>query len=182
MFKRYCLKCVNWNEFIRHYVTMGVYHYLNDTWTKWLVFCRQRFHLYSSWTIVVISGVKVYDTMTSSNGNIFRNTGPLRGIHQSQVNSPHKGQWRGALIFSLSCAWINGWVNNRDAGDLRRYRAHYDVIVMKIVFITSKSKLVQVMARSVGKLPWLEPRIVRCTKEYITDAYTNGTHMSTRLW
>ena len=52
------------------------------------------------------------------------------GIHQSLANSPHKGQWRGALIFSLICAWINGWVNNRDAGNLRRHRAHYDVIVM----------------------------------------------------
>ena len=30
----------------------------------------------------------------------------------------------------ISLAWINGWVNNRDAGDLRRYSAHYDVIVM----------------------------------------------------
>ena len=49
----------------------------------------------------------------------------------SPVNSPHKGQWRGALLFSLICFWINGWVNNRKAGDLRRYRAHYDVIVMK---------------------------------------------------
>ena len=46
------------------------------------------------------------------------------------VNSPHKGQWRGALMFSLICAWINGWVNNRKVGDLRRYRAHYDVTVM----------------------------------------------------
>ena len=46
------------------------------------------------------------------------------------VNSPHKGQWRGALMFTLICARINGWVNNREAGDLRRYRAHYDVIVM----------------------------------------------------
>ena len=46
------------------------------------------------------------------------------------VNSPHKGQWRGALVFSLICVWINGWVNNREAGDLRRYRAHYDVTVM----------------------------------------------------
>ena len=43
---------------------------------------------------------------------------------------PHKGQWRGALMFSLICVWINGWVNNREAGDLRRYRAHYDVNVM----------------------------------------------------
>ena len=42
----------------------------------------------------------------------------------------HKGQWRGALMFSLICVWINGWVNNREAGDLRRYRTHYDVIVM----------------------------------------------------
>ena len=54
----------------------------------------------------------------------------VRGIHQSPVNSPHKGQWRGALIFSLICVWINGWVNNREAGDLRRFRAHYDVSVM----------------------------------------------------
>ena len=37
----------------------------------------------------------------------------VRGIHRSTVNSPHKGQWRGALMFSLICAWINGWVNNR---------------------------------------------------------------------
>ena len=48
----------------------------------------------------------------------------VRGIHQSPVNSPQKGQWRGALMFSLICAWINGWVNNRGAGDLRCYCAH----------------------------------------------------------
>ena len=54
----------------------------------------------------------------------------VRGLHRSPVNSPHKGQWRGALMFSLICARINGWVNNREAGDYRRYRAHYDVIVM----------------------------------------------------
>ena len=46
------------------------------------------------------------------------------------VNSPHKGQWRGALMFSLIYAWINDWVNNREAGDLRRHWGHYDVIVM----------------------------------------------------
>ena len=56
----------------------------------------------------------------------------VRGIHRSPMNSPHKGQWRGASMFSLICAWINRVVNNREAGDLRRYRAHYDVIVMII--------------------------------------------------
>ena len=54
----------------------------------------------------------------------------VRGIHRSPVNSPHKCQWRGALMLTLICAWIHGWVNNRGAGDLRRHRAHYDVIVM----------------------------------------------------
>ena len=54
----------------------------------------------------------------------------LRGIHRWPVNSPHKGQWRGALIFSLICVWMNGWVNNHEAGDLRRRCAHYDVTVM----------------------------------------------------
>ena len=52
------------------------------------------------------------------------------GIHRSPVNSPHKRQWRGAMMFSLICAWINGWVNNRTARDLRRHRTHCDVIVM----------------------------------------------------
>ena len=44
-------------------------------------------------------------------------------IHRSPVNSPHKGQWCGALVFSVICAWTNGWVNNRDAGDLRLSRS-----------------------------------------------------------
>ena len=57
----------------------------------------------------------------------------VREIHWSPVNSPHKGQWRGALMFSLICVWKNGLVNNREAGDLRRYRAHYDVTVMRQV-------------------------------------------------
>ena len=61
----------------------------------------------------------------------------VRGIHRSTVNSPHKGQWRGALMFSLTCVWINGWVNNRETGDLRRHHAHYDVTVMYCLFFFS---------------------------------------------
>ena len=64
--------------------------------------------------------------MTSSNGNIFRVTGHLCGeFTDPPANSPHKGQWRGAFMFSLICVCINGWVNNYEAGDMRRYRAHY---------------------------------------------------------
>ena len=49
------------------------------------------------------------------------------------VNSPHKGQWHGALMFTTICARINDWVNNGEAGDLRRYRIHYDVTVMNFL-------------------------------------------------
>ena len=52
------------------------------------------------------------------------------GIHRSPVNSLHKGQWWRDLMFSLICAWINRWVNNGEAGDLRCHHAHYDVTVL----------------------------------------------------
>ena len=55
----------------------------------------------------------------------------VRGIHWSLVNSTHKGQWHGALMFSLICTWTNGWVNNWCAGDLRCHCAHYYVTVME---------------------------------------------------
>ena len=54
----------------------------------------------------------------------------VHGIHRSLVNSHHKGPWGGALMLSLNCAWINGWVNNREAGNLIRHHAHDDVTVM----------------------------------------------------
>ena len=79
----------------------------------------------------------LFDMMTSSNGNIFRVTGHLCGEFTGpRLNSPHRGQWRGALMFSVTCVWINGWVNNREAGDLRRNRAHYDVTVMLTILYT----------------------------------------------
>ena len=76
-----------------------------------------------------------YSMMTSSNGNIKapRYWPFVRGIHRSPVNSLHKCQWPGALMLPLTCAWINSWVNNGKAGDLRRHCAHYDVIVMHAI-------------------------------------------------
>ena len=60
----------------------------------------------------------------------------------SPVNPPHKGQWRGALMFCLICAWKkNGWVKNRDAGELRRHHAHYDVAVMNASVLLAFPKL-----------------------------------------
>ena len=42
-------------------------------------------------------------------------------------------------MFSFICVWTHGWVNNREAGDLRRYRAHYDVIVMSVAILISSA-------------------------------------------
>ena len=74
-----------------------------------------------------------HDIMTSSNENDFPRYWPfVRGIHWFPVNSSHKGQWRGSLTFSFRCVWTNGWVSNRNAGDLRRHRTHYDVTSMEL--------------------------------------------------
>ena len=54
----------------------------------------------------------------------------LMGIHRSVVDSPHKGQWRGALMFSLVCTWTNDWAISPYAGDFGRYGTHDDAIVM----------------------------------------------------
>ena len=84
----------------------------------------------------------------------------VRGIHRSPVNSPHKGQWCGALMFSLICVWINGWVNNREAGDLRRYGAHYDVTVM-----TQSGVFAHRVERSSTIVPMLRPSALRVNTE-----------------
>ena len=82
--------------------------------------------------------VLIMETCDVINWEHFPRNWPfVRGIHRSPVNSPRKGQWRGALIFSLFAAWISGWVNNGETGDLRRHRAHYDVIVMNDYEYTS---------------------------------------------
>ena len=57
----------------------------------------------------------------------------LLALHRLPMISPHKGQWRGVLMLSLICAWIDGWVNNREAGDLGRHRAPYDVTVVFLI-------------------------------------------------
>ena len=59
----------------------------------------------------------------------------VRGIHWTPVNSPPKGQWRGALMFSLICDWTNDWANNRGTGDLKRHCAHYNITVMTCHFV-----------------------------------------------
>ena len=73
---------------------------------------------------------KVITMMTSSNGNMFSVAGPLS--ENSPITGEFPPQWpvRQSLDVFFICVWIKSWVNNHEAGDLRRHRAHYYVIVM----------------------------------------------------
>ena len=81
--------------------------------------------------------------MTLSNRNMFRVTGPFCGEFTGLFPSHRIGQWRGDSIYSLICAWTNGSVNNRDTGNLRWHRAHYDVrfMISCIMYPISFAKL-----------------------------------------
>ena len=96
----------------------------------WLLKKQTMVYNYLSMPCFVIKRVNKHDDVIKCK-RFPRYWSFLRGIHRFLVNSPHKGQWRGTLMFSLICARINCWVNNREAGDLRRHRTHCDVIVMR---------------------------------------------------
>ena len=83
----------------------------------------------NAWSMGHGSVQAAWRMMTSSNGNIFRVTGHLCGEFTGPRWIP-RTMASNAELWCFICVWINGWVNNREAGDLRRYRAHYDVIVM----------------------------------------------------
>ena len=117
-------------------ITMALWY---DCLTK--IFITE--NVYHGTSFVVIGGTGDY---RSNNDIIKWNHLPrhwplVRGIHWLPVNSPHKGQWRGTLMFSLISAWTMGWVNNRDTGDLRRHRAHYDITVMRQTACTRIMKI-----------------------------------------
>ena len=87
------------------------------------------------------------------------------GIHRWPVTSPHKGQWRWTLMFSLVCVWINSRLNNREAGDLRRSRADYDVFVMRSqishwTFLIWHDSYIHIIATSNRK--WFASRKCKC--------------------
>ena len=85
-------------------------------------------HMMTTIRVVVVKGPVFHDDVIKS--KYFPRYWPfVRGIRRSSVNSLHKGQWRGALMFSLFCARTNAWVTNRDAGDLRGHLAHFGVTV-----------------------------------------------------
>ena len=95
---------------------------------------KKHFHgLISSWCR---NRTMITDMMTSSNGNIFRVMGPLCGEFTGPrwIPPAQRPVTRSFDVFFYLCR-INGWRNNDETGDLRRYRAQYDVSVMFNAFV-----------------------------------------------
>ena len=85
----------------------------------------------------------------------FRVTGHLCGDFTGHRWIPHaKASDAELWCFLWSAPWINGWVNNRDAGDLRCHPAHYDVTVMELTLIVFYSCLVPVEFIHMKLLNW----------------------------
>ena len=131
------------------YGLMAWRHYLNQCWfiIKWVVwnstainFTRSvhdlnQYHvLRDNCLLPHLPGPGANYMMTSSNGNISHVNGPLWGESTGHQWFPLT-KWQGGLMFSLICAWANGWANNQDASDLRPHRNHYDVTVMIWIFV-----------------------------------------------
>ena len=98
----------------------------------------------------------------------------VRGIPRLPVNSPHKGQWRGSLMFSLICARINGWINSGAAGDLRRHCAHFDVIVMPIHLPDPRFNI-KIPFNQYGDSHYKDKMVVRTCYLYNGKSYTGKT-------
>ena len=81
--------------------------------------------------------------MTSSNGNLFRFTGPLLGEAVGRWWIPLTKARDAELCFSLMCTWTNDWANSRNGGDLRCHSAHRDVILMRTSLSLSHEKIDQ---------------------------------------
>ena len=82
--------------------------------TSWLIWLSLRRQGLVSQCVWLSKGVYYHDDVMKWK-YFLRYWSFVRIIHRSPVNSPHKGQWRGALMFSLICVWTKGWVHNRDA-------------------------------------------------------------------
>ena len=132
---------INWLSYIKHHMVIQSIVWCPHSCrkiTKWFISLKQIPELSSPKVSVWIDVRQSKNTEEHDDvikwKHFLRHWPFVRGIHRSPVNSPHKGQWRRTLIFSLICVWLNGWVNIDEAGAFRRHRAHYGVTVMVFYF------------------------------------------------
>ena len=104
--------------------------WITASFASWMSESEAFWWVLEDWNVKLLRNISSRQAdivMTSSKWKQFRRCWPfVRVIKRPSVNSSHKGQWWGALMFSLISAWANSWGTNGDAGD----RAHCDVTIM----------------------------------------------------
>ena len=135
--KRFCLK----GEISDSTPWMGIrYWFIHLIFNPGLSICTSNQNL--SWcgslpTVDEPTLVPILSNRNSHDGNNFRVTGPLCWEFTGHRWMPITKVSDAELWCFFVSAWINSWVNNHDAVDLRRHRTRYDVIVMNINHLTS---------------------------------------------
>ena len=120
---------------------------------------------FRSWLIVIYNSITWWRHQMETFSALM---GLSEGIHRSPVDSPHRGQWRGALMFSLMCAWRNGWPNHRDASNLIRHSAHCDVTLR---WIPTKKEKSSYYPESLVKL-------IRCVSDSVATKLAGSTQLN----
>ena len=114
--------------------------------------------------------------MASSNGNIFRVTGHLGGEFTGPLCITAQRPVTRSFDVFFDLVWINGWVNNREVGDLRRHRVHYDVILM------NKSTANNFQRKSCQNLVFNQEYSLNYNKRYQRHLYWGGVGVEIPEW
>ena len=122
------------------FIVLDQFHinFLQLLWNTWTTKKYNKIISYQQKYQDNVGAVPLFSCMMTSNGNIFCITGPFWRGFTSQQWIPLTEASDVELWWSLFiCTQTNGWINNRDAGDLRHHHGHYDVIVMGKACITA---------------------------------------------
>ena len=124
--------------FCKHCCVSELQYITKELHLKSVMICIVGPKFYPNWNFAKFSSPPTFSLGDESLWNVAEHDDVIKWKHFSRywpfvqgIHRWHKGLWRGALMFSSSCAPINGWVNTGEDGDLRRHCAHYDVIVME---------------------------------------------------
>ena len=118
--------------------------------------------------------------MTSSNGNLFCVAGPLCEEFTGHRWIPLTKASDAEHWCFLHLCWIDGWVNNREVGDLRRRRAHYDVIVMPCLQTKRGWLSIKMLSYLCGTYYCRDTTVVRLS--YLHNGISYAGTMASRFW
>ena len=135
LFKRSLLEIITmWYSLVTERYLLSIHKYTNTLYVRCCVVVLFDFTKFNQHHCVEERQSCVFQYMVRCKASWFHQRETLSALlvlcERSPEDFPHTGQWHGALMSTLTCAWTKGSANNWEAGDLRRHSAHYDVTKM----------------------------------------------------